>query len=128
MSSVSICSLHHDTHACNAQHCMQSLAFLLLLMPPCTRSFGGDLEPDEKRDRLGRSATSAGAVSDDEDAPVNGSEQQGGAATAVIDVDAEPAGDEALMPMPKPPRLSFSVHPAAMSAHSGCVQSTAFMA
>jgi len=42
--------------------------------PPCTCSFGGDLEPDEKRDRLGRgsstSVTSAAAASDDEDGPV----------------------------------------------------------
>ena len=64
---------------------------------PCARSFGGDLEPDDKRDRLGRDrdgASTAAAASDDEDAPVNGSSaQQGGAATAVIDVDAEPAGE-----------------------------------
>ena len=72
------------------------ILFLTRLLAPL-HSFGGDLEPDERQSRLGHGRGSSTAVStpDEDDASKSGgsSAQTGtAAATAIIDVDAEPAG------------------------------------
>ena len=60
-------------------------------------SFGGDLEPDERLTRLGQGRRPAGAATtpDEDDAAAGGASEEAGTATAaaVIDVDAEPAGE-----------------------------------